>query len=499
MNRRDLIKGAVGFGALAALGGGAAPALADVTRAENEKAGTTDWMLTNTRVDPRTKYRCPWIEGYCSHTSLRVGETLEIKVSTNPPSPFVIDLYRMGYYGGKGARHLGTHGPFKGAAQPDPKIGEERVRECRWETALKLPIPKDWPSGVYLGKLTAEREKLQSYVIFIVRDDRACDFLFQSSVTTWSAYNRWPGQFSLYDNGKEDWYWGPNVRVSFDRPYGKYLHNGDWPLSQGSGEFFPWEFPLSFWLEKNGYDVSYISNVDTHRDAKGLRRAKGWISTGHDEYWSRAMFENVKSAVAAGLNAAFLSSNTCLGLIPFMPSWDGTPHRVISRVGIFGDVKGRPLGNHPEIARFKPCGLDEGLLLGNRTVAPVMGVANWICSNEKHWIFEGTGMKDGDSIPGLVGWEWQGNPAKIPGLEVVARGKVADRGVEGEYTATVYPGPKSNHVFSCSTIWWADGLSEPPGHKRPVSWRGKPLPVQLAGPDARVQRITSNLLNRFKG
>ena len=105
--------------------------------------------------------------------------------------------------------------------------------------------PRGWPSGVYLGKLTAEKDGLQSYVIFIVRDDRACDFLFQCSDTTWSAYNRWPDQWSLYDDGKKQWYWGPGVRVSWDRPYGKYCQVVDAPLSQGSGEFLLWEFPLA--------------------------------------------------------------------------------------------------------------------------------------------------------------------------------------------------------------------------------------------------------------
>src|SRR5262249_22572489 len=150
------------------------PRRADLIRAENEKPGTTDWMLQNTRVDPKTKYRCPWIEGYCSHTSLRAGDELAVMVSTNPPSPFVIDFYRLGYYQGKGGRHLLRLGPFRGQVQPDPEIGPERLRECRWETVTKFKIPADWPSGVYLGKLTAENEGLQSYVIFILRDDRAC-------------------------------------------------------------------------------------------------------------------------------------------------------------------------------------------------------------------------------------------------------------------------------------------------------------------------------------
>ena len=99
-------------------------------RRENERPGTRDWLLTKTAVDPATKYRCPWIEGYVSHTSLRAGETLTFHVSTRPPSPFTIDLYRLGYYGGTGGRFLTRLGPFPGVAQPDPPVGSRRLRDC---------------------------------------------------------------------------------------------------------------------------------------------------------------------------------------------------------------------------------------------------------------------------------------------------------------------------------------------------------------------------------
>src|SRR6476620_11060639 len=142
-----------------------------IVRKENERPGTRDWLLTKTRVDPATKYRCPWVEGYCSRTSVRAGEEISFFVSTNPPSPFRIDFFRMGYYGGAGGRLVVSHGPFPGAAQPDPPVGERRLRECAWEPCLTLKVPEDWVSGVYVGKLTEEREDLQSYVIFVVRDD----------------------------------------------------------------------------------------------------------------------------------------------------------------------------------------------------------------------------------------------------------------------------------------------------------------------------------------
>lgn len=255
LTRRDLIKSAASAGLLASVApwgarASSAPPSGSQTQiaAENQWPGTSNWLLANTRVHPSAQYRCPWVEGYCNRTSVRTGELLDIKVSTNPASSVVIDMYRMGYYGGKGGRHLGRLGPFDCHPQPDPPIGPERLRECQWETTASLRIPDDWLSGVYLGKLTESREGLQSYVIFIVRDDRPCDFLFQCSDTTWSAYNRWPDYCSLYDDGTppHNWYVGPGVCASWDRPYGKYRQIVDAPLSQGSGEFLLWEFPLAF-------------------------------------------------------------------------------------------------------------------------------------------------------------------------------------------------------------------------------------------------------------
>ncbi|WP_422924014.1 N,N-dimethylformamidase beta subunit family domain-containing protein [Singulisphaera sp. PoT] len=499
LSRRELIgaTAAVGLGSLLnpRMGAFAAtPARRDLIRDENARPGTSDWRLTDVWIDPRTKYRSPRIEGYASRTSLRAGESLRIMVSTNPASSFVIDVFRLGYYGGLGGRFLQRFGPFPGKTQPDPEVGEERLRECRWEPAVEFAIPSDWPSGVYVGKLTAERGGFQSYVIFIVRDDRACDFLFQCADTTWSAYNRWPDQWALYDDGKNEWYLGPRVRVSWDRPYGKYCQVADNPLATGTGSFMLWEFPLSYWLEKEGYDVSYISTVDTHTDAPGLMRARGFLSVGHDEYWSREMYENIKGAIASGLSVAFLSSDTCWGLIPFLPSGAGAPHRVISRLGQFGPLEADAVKAYPELSLFEHLAPTEADIIGARNVYPYSGGADWICSAEKHWLFAGTGMKDGDGIPGLVGFEWMGAPADIPGLDVVARGRVSLGGVEREYTATLYPGPKDNVVFNASTIWWADGLSAPPGYVTPSAHGATPK-----GPDPRVQRITANLLRRMRG
>src|SRR5262249_15268855 len=278
--------------------------------------------------------RSTMIEGYCARPSVRAGDKLDVFVSTDPASPFALDVYRLGYYQGKGGRHVGRLGPFDGKPQATPPVGDERLRECRWDRSLTLDVPKDWVSGVYLGKLSAVKHRYQSYVIFIVRDDRPADFVFQCSDNTWQAYNAWPDNYSLYINDRDDRkILTSGVRVSLDRPYGKYTQIFDNPLSQGSGEFLLWEFPLAFWMEQHGYDVTYVSNSDVHADAGCITRGRSFLSVGHDEYWSRPQFDHVLAAVRAGVNVAFLSGNTCCFVAPFSPSSAGAADRVLTRAG----------------------------------------------------------------------------------------------------------------------------------------------------------------------
>jgi hypothetical protein len=368
------------------------------------------------------------------------------------------------------------------------------LRECKWEPSTALRIPKDWLSGIYVGKLTAELEGLESYVIFIVRDDRRADLIFQSSDMTWQAYNRWPDQFSLYDDGKSEWYWGPNVDVSFDRPYGKYCQILDQPLSIGSGEFFLWEFPFVYWMEEQGYDVTYISNLDTHADPGGLARAKGFISIGHDEYYSIEMFRHLKTAIGNGLNVGFFSGNTCCGRIDPRPGSSGIQNRIFSRTDFYGPRDEAEIRHFPAMGLLPHTSPNANELVGARSVNSITGGADWICSAPEHWIFEKTGMKRGDGIPGLVGWDWHGDPAKITGLEIIATGPTQRSPGKlngGVYTATVYPGAKGNFVFNASTCWWADSLSAPPGYMRPSVY------TSPQGPDKRAQQITKNIMDRM--
>lgn len=459
-----------------------------LVRRENARPGTRDWILTQPRIDPATRWRCPWIEGYCSASSVRAGERLAFHVATDPPSRFTLDLYRSGWYGGDGARHVLSLGPLRGRPQPLPDVGPKRLRACRWEAAAVFEVPPAWPSGVYLGVLSALDTGVQSYVVFVVRDDRRADFVFQVSDLTWQAYNRWPDQWSMYDDGEKFWAWGPDADVSFDRPYGKYCQLVDAPLSTGSGEWLLWELPLAYWMESQGYDVTYVSGLDTHRDPADHLRAAGFLSVGHDEYYTMAMYDGLRAAIARGLSVGFFSGNVCCALIEI-----DAGARVLSRVDRFGRSSPDELRWFPEMARLRQTAPNESLLVGARTSVPATGSAAFTCVAPDHWVFAGTGMRHGDGIPGLVGWEPHAEPADIPGLEIVAAGPTRSHHGEGRYTATVYPGPHGNVVFNASSCWWSHGLAEPPGHVRLTSYPDVPQ-----GPDPRAQRITANVLERMR-
>ena len=66
------------------------------------------------------------------------------------------------------------------------------------------------------------------------------------------------------------------------------------------------------WLERNGYDVSYTTGVDTDRRGSELLEHHVFLSVGHDEYWSGDQRANVEAARDAGVNLAFFSGTSLL-------------------------------------------------------------------------------------------------------------------------------------------------------------------------------------------
>lgn len=455
---------------------------------ENSKLGTKEWMLTNVPFDT-CQYpdhffcRRKSIEGYCSQTSYFSGDTVQIHVSTEPAAEYKIDIYRMGYYGGLGGRFVATSGVLKGTSQPMPAIDKKtNLLECKWENSFSWKLPDTITSGVYVGKLTTATNNNQAYVIFIVKDRRKADFVFQCSDLTWQAYNRWPQWHSMYDEGAKPWVNTNGAKISFDRPYSLYVNGlpADFnPLSNGSGEFFLWEFPLCFWMEKEGYDVSYISGIDTHSDPSLLMRAKAFLSVSHDEYWTNIMFDNVTKARESGVNLFFLGGNSLDGKVFLRPSTGGKPNRITGR------MPEREFDNEQELMGASSYGV---------------GYSDFICKTPTHWMFKNTNMKSGDKIENLGGWEYHGYPLKNDSTLIVLSedsikpNKFAAKNAPMQAT-TIYQGTKGNIIFNAGSCFWPVALSTPPGFITPVCNQGDELPSKIDFPanNAQVQQMTKNL------
>jgi hypothetical protein len=185
-------------------------------------------------------------------------------------------------------------------------------------------VPADAVSGIYFAKLVREDVPSGgSHVMFVVRDDDGdSDLLVQTSDTTWQAYNSYGGN-SLYTGGP-----GQNpgraYKVSYNRPFNtRAVAAEDWVFNA--------EYPMVRFLERNGYDISYSTGVDSDRRGPELLEHKAFLSVGHDEYWSGAQRTNVQAARDAGVDLAFFSGNEAFWKTRWETSIDpsSTGHRTL--------------------------------------------------------------------------------------------------------------------------------------------------------------------------
>ncbi|MEO8062817.1 MAG: DUF4082 domain-containing protein [Pseudomonadota bacterium] len=267
------------------------------------------------------------IQGFATQISVNRGGTVQFKVDTNATN-YRFDIYRMGYYGGLGARKITTVNPTASLPQNQPNCLTQPstgLIDCgNWAVSGSWTVPANATSGVYFAKVVRTDTGGASHIAFIVRNDASTsDMVFQTSDTTWQAYNTYGGN-SLYV-GSPGTNPGRAYKVSYNRPFATRGEAG------GQDWVFNAEYPMIRWLESNGYDVTYITGVDTDRAANLLTSHRAFISTGHDEYWSGQQRANVEAARAAGVNMAFFSGNEVFWKTRWENSIDGsgTPYRTL--------------------------------------------------------------------------------------------------------------------------------------------------------------------------
>ena len=327
--------------------------------AENCKPGnpSTEWDV-NGSGDRR-------IQGFATDISANLGETIAFKIESDSPA-YRIDIYRLGYYGGMGARQVATIKPSVGLPQTQPPcLADDAVRlfDCgNWAVSASWTVPRDATSGVYIARLVREdrdppswapdnsrttaprpvpmphaygalgfgklanalKEPRASHIYFIVRDDESrADLFYQTADTAWQAYNR-AGITSTYGSFDPARPMERAYKVSMNRPYVTRDY-------RAVNMVFNAEYPMIRWLEANGYDVSYTTGVDSDRRGQLIKNHKVFLSVGHDEYWSGAQLAHVEAARDAGVHLAFFSGNDVFWKIRWEPSTDpsSTPYRTL--------------------------------------------------------------------------------------------------------------------------------------------------------------------------
>lgn len=286
---------------------------------ENALPGDTDWA-----VDGSGDLS---IQGYTTDISVNVGSTILFKINTSAKN-YVLNIYRMGYYGGAGARKVATVSPSVSLPQTQPACLTDTtvgLNDCgNWGVSASWQVPSSAVSGIYFANATRADTGKSGQIFFVVRNDAShSDVYFQTSDETWHAYNDYGGH-SLYGGAGTFNLNDRAYKVSYNRPF-------DTRNYAGNNFVFNAEYPMVRWLESNGYDVSYFSAVDGARNGALIKNHKLYLSNGHDEYVSPQRRNNVEAARDAGVNLAFFSGNEVFWKTRWENSIDGsnTPFRTL--------------------------------------------------------------------------------------------------------------------------------------------------------------------------
>jgi hypothetical protein len=261
------------------------------------------------------------IQGFSTAESVSPGQTISFKVDS--PEQYQVEIYRLGWYGGDGARLMPTSPTaiFPAITQPacqrDSSTG---MTDCaNWSVTATWTVPSNAVSGVYLADLDeTSGHGFMPYPFVVNNPTSHSDIVVQTSDQTWQAYNMFGGADLYQGNGP-----APDGRaysVSYNRPLNVSGANG----------IFGSEYPMIQFLERNGYDVSYLSGVDVSTQGSLLLNHKVYMSSGHDEYWNQNQWNNVMAARNAGVSLAFFAGNDVFWKTQLQPSIvDGTANRTV--------------------------------------------------------------------------------------------------------------------------------------------------------------------------
>ena len=420
---------------------GAAPADGLDVAAENALPGTPGW-----RARPSTSPQAP--SGYLDHDAVAPGEPVVLRASSRTGAVRV-RVYRVGWYGGAGARLVLDRRDVDVLAQPAPtELEPTGAVTAPWRPVATLGTA-GWPPGFYAVRLDDGRGRT-SWVPLVVRSpSTAGRVVLGLSTLTWQAYNTWGGR-SLYV-GEDEGFAGRSTAVSFDRPYDQ----GGW------GKSAQFDLPLVQAAERTGLPLAYASTRDVAVSPDLLQGAAGYVSDGHDEYWTPGERRAVERARDAGTNLAFLGANVAYWRVRLAEGPSG-PGRLV--VG-YKDAARDPLSGPQTTVRFRdpPGPAAEEALTGQRYECyPAHGA--FVVRDPSFFLFAGTGAQEGSRYPGLVGVEIDRpypSAAALRPLQVPSLSPVDCRGRATWSALTYHAAPGGAGTVAVGTMNWVRALVEP--------------------------------------
>jgi hypothetical protein len=503
--------------ALAAFPAASMAACANPVACENEKAGSapSSWQVTGAGDST--------IQGYATSMSVNKGGTIRFKIKTTS-SNYHIDVYRLGYYQGNGAR-LQQSGIRPTATLPQTQpacqtTASTGLIDCgNWAVSASWTVPSTSVSGVYIARLVRDDTGGASQIPFVVRDDAASsDLLVRTSDATWQAYNKYGGN-SLYSctspcpPGNPGAYKGA-FSVSYNRPF-----DGTITQDNGRSYLFYAEYQMIRFLERNGYDTSYTSQSDVAANAGLLLNHKAIVSSGHDEYWSAPERANIEAARDAGVNLAFFSGNEVFWKTRWQSSSaDGTatPYRTLTTYkdthfdAATDPVEWTGTWADPRFAAPGDGGRPQNALTGQLFIVNSGSSDITVPSTYKNLrLWRNTAVASlgaGQSrtlAPGnqVLGYEWdidadngfrprgqfQLSSTTVSNVEsFVDYGTNVKQGTTQTHHLTEYKAPSGAIVFGAGTVQWAWGLDT----TNPWNANG---PAGGTSPDPVMQQATVNL------
>jgi hypothetical protein len=415
--------------------------------------------------------------GYASATSVAQGRTIDLHIATSVPSA-TVTVYNLA----DPSRILTTRTVTSSARNCSgrPSGG------CAWPRSLTLEVPFSWPSGYYAASFpTALGMRHLTFVVRAAFPANRSPIVVVSPTHTYQAYNDFGGK-SAYPAEELD----RVTYLSFDRPYA---------MENGLGRFPLWEKNFVDWMTQTERPFEVVTDTDLE-DPATLLAYRVVVLVGHSEYWTAKARAHLEQFSARGGHLAVFGGNTMWWQVRL----EDSNRKLVAFKGAPYDPA---VGSNDNLVTTNwyqhPVNLPENRVIGasfrnggyaNRVadptsfdMVPLAQRVPWTVTDASHWVFEGTGLRNGDAFGReIAGLEVDGVVFNCDPSGAVIGPDGSDEAPRnfrilakipatfGWGTMGLFVNPSGGAVFQGSAQAWTSGLF-----------------------DNVVGKITSNVLNRF--